>query len=595
MTTPKRTHRHGALATNTTVGGMLGMRQQRSRNGNKPERQDVLNELLEVQRTQGAIDDLAIKQIAAGTATSEASVRGTASFYSLIRLDEDSARLGLPTVRVCDGPCCRIQQGQPLQQRYREVLAGQALVERTSCLGYCDQAPAVMIDQPDGARYVTGVEEASTETLDRLPPRASGASTQLLGHPNAAPSRRPLTKRFGIDPHSIEAALSAGVYQAFTHALATNSESIIGMVEDAGLRGRGGAGFLTGKKWRACAAQPSNQRYVICNADESEPGTFKDRMLMECDPHTLLEGMAICGRAIGATKGIIYIRGEYTHAAAILENAIKEAHTMGFLGNEIQGHNFRFDIAVHRGAGAYICGEETALLESLEGKRGEPRQRPPFPTAIGFQGKPTVVNNVETLCNVPSILQEGAELYRNNGRGEAFGTRLFCLSGHVAQAGLCEAPNGISLKQVIHEFGGGMRVGSKFKFALTGGGAGTFVSEESLDVPLDDQSMRKGVAVGSGAIIVADQSVNVPEMLLWILRFFEYESCGKCTPCRIGTVQARHLVERIVLGQGARDDIDELLRIANTLKVSAFCGLGESVAWPIESAITHFHSDFETW
>lgn len=586
MTKRWRQHsRHGAFAANPQVGGMLATRGTR---------QNVFDVLATRQEANGVISNNDINEIADQTATCAAGVRGVASFYSLMNL-RDGARPSLPVIRICDGPSCVLRGSEALLERCCEVANREFRVERTSCLGCCERAPVAMLDRI-ADRYVTHVDVESIADRGSLPPTFIPSDVQLLGHPTPNIARRPLTKRFGVvNPRSIESALSAGAYLALTQALETDRGKIVDAVRASGLRGRGGAGFNAAEKWQIVADTESEQRYVICNADESEPGTFKDRMLMENDPHLLLEGMAICGWATGSTKGLIYVRGEYLEATEVLNHAILEARKSGFLGRNVQGSGFDFDVSVHRGAGAYICGEETALIESLEGKRGEPRIRPPFPAQKGYRGMPTVINNVETLCCVPSIIHHGPQLHRDLGRGSATGTKLYCLSGHVENAGLCEAPSGVSLRQIIQEFGGGIRTGSEFKFALTGGAAGTFVPESLLDVPLAHESWNDGVAVGSGAVIVADKSANAAEVLLGLLSFFEHESCGKCTPCRIGTVQAREIVGRIVAGRGESGDLDRLLRLSKTLGATSLCGLGQSVAWPIESAIKHFRTDFEKY
>ena len=334
-------------------------------------------------------------------------------------------------------------------------------------------------------------------------------------------------------------------------------------------------------------------RYVVCNADESEPGNFKDRYLMENHPHRLLAGMTICAHAVGAKKGIIYIRGEYQRAASIINNAIREAVNDGSLGSSVCGTDFSFEVSPHMGAGAYICGEETALLESLEGRRGEPRPRPPYPTTHGFRGNPTVVNNVETLCAIPFIALKGAEAYRDLGRGEAAGTKLYSVSGHVKQPGVWELPMGTTLRELI-DHAGGIPNDRAFKFAVTGGAAGTFVTESMLDIPLDFAAWEDRISLGSGGVMVADDSISAVSFLFWILHFFENESCGKCTPCRVGTSQAKEIVRRIANGDGQQGDIDRLLQLAELLDRTSFCGLGQSVAWPIETAIQRFRQDFET-
>jgi NADP-reducing hydrogenase subunit HndC len=313
---------------------------------------------------------------------------------------------------------------------------------------------------------------------------------------------------------------------------------------------------------------------------------------MEGDPHLLLEGMALAGYAVGASEAIIYIRGEYEWLARRLERAIAQAEKRGWLGDRIQSSGFSFHIHVHRGAGAYICGEETALLESLEGKRGQPRIRPPYPTTNGFHAKPTLVNNVETLCAVPPIVSRGAEWFRSLGTADSAGTKIFAVSGCIDRPGAFETSLGITLRQIIDQFGGGMRGGSRFKAALTGGAAGTFVPASLLDVPIDFRSAAQGVTLGSGAMIILDESVSIPAALTWLLHFFEVESCGKCTPCREGTREARLLCERFAAGRGSAEDLAELNRLARMLDLTSFCGLGRSVAWPIESAIRHFSGEF---
>jgi NADP-reducing hydrogenase subunit HndC len=314
---------------------------------------------------------------------------------------------------------------------------------------------------------------------------------------------------------------------------------------------------------------------------------------MQGDPHLLLEGMALAGYAVGAGEGIIYIRGEYGWIARRLERAIVQAEERGWLGRDIRGSGFSFRVHVHRGAGAYICGEETALLESLEGKRGEPRVRPPYPTTHGYHGKPTLVNNVETLCLVPPILARGADWFRSLGTPASPGTKVFTVTGCVNRPGAFEAPLGITLRQVIEQFGGGLYGGSRFKAALTGGAAGLLVPASLLDVPIDFDSGKQGVALGSGAMVILDESVHVPTLLAWLLHFFEVESCGKCTPCREGTREVRLICERIAGGVARTEDLAELRRLARLMSATSLCGLGQSVAWPVESALRHFADEFD--
>jgi NADH:ubiquinone oxidoreductase subunit F (NADH-binding) len=334
------------------------------------------------------------------------------------------------------------------------------------------------------------------------------------------------------------------------------------------------------------------EKYVIANADESEPGAFKDRVLLEGDPHLLLEGMALAGYAVGAAEGIVYVRGEYEWIARRLERAVAQAEQRGWLGRDIRGSGFSYRVRIHRGAGAYVCGEETALLESLEGRRGEPRVRPPLAATHGYRGKPTLVNNVETLCLVPPVVLRGADWFRTMGTAGSPGTKLFTVTGCVNRPGAFEAPLGITLRQVVEQFGGGMRGGSRFKAALAGGAAGMFAPPSLLDVPIDFASGPQGVPLGSGAILILDEAVAVPTLLTWLLRFFEAESCGKCTPCREGTREARLLGERIMQRRGSARHVAELSRLAHLLDLTSLCGLGRSVAWPVQSALRHFADEF---
>ncbi len=363
-------------------------------------------------------------------------------------------------------------------------------------------------------------------------------------------------------------------------------------VEASGLSGRGGAGFPVGRKWRFVAQAKRNPKFVVCNADESEPLIFKDRILIDTNPHQILEGMAIAGYACGAHEAFIYIRGEYASQAQRLRHAIEEAEHAGWLGDLICGSNFSFHIHVHLGAGAYICGEETALIESLEGKRGEPRTRPPYPPTAGYHGLPTLVNNVESYAAVPAIILNGSVWYRSLSGATIPGTKIYMLMGHVNYPGLFEAPFGLTLRQIIDDFGGGMKAGSKFHFALTGGAAGTIVPKELLDIPIDYASSAKGISLGAGAFLICDQRVSPVAFLRELLHFFAAESCGKCTPCRVGTYRACEILSRMVDNEGRPGDVDELEALAEVMFDSSFCGLGQSVPIPMRSALTHFRQVF---
>jgi NADH:ubiquinone oxidoreductase subunit F (NADH-binding) len=489
-------------------------------------------------------------------------------------------------IRVCDGPICWLKGAAGVHDDLSHALGGKWRIERNSCLGLCDHAPAALVDGahcgPMSGSAVPADPDSPRSKVNRYAEPRPGETRVLLAHAGER------------DPDSIESALQFGAYRGLQKALAAPPGAMIGELETAGLTGRGGAGFPTGLKWRAVQQEPAAQKYIVCNADESEPLVFKDRVLIDTNPHQLLEGMAIAGHAVGADEGYIYIRGEYAPQAERLERAVQQAEAHNWLGTHIQGSTFSFRIRVHRGAGAYICGEESALLESLEGRRGEPRLRPPFPTTSGFRGRPTVVNNVETLASVPGIATNGADWYRALGSASAAGTKLYMLLGHVRQPGLFEAPLGLTLRHVIDEFGGGMRNGSTFNFALTGGAAGTLVPPSLLDVPIDPTSWAQGVSLGAGAFMVCDQTVSPVEVLRELLHFFESESCGKCTSCRIGTHEARVVLDRLVAGIGRPNDVAMLEDLADVLKTASFCGLGQSTAIPMTSALTHFAAAFHS-
>jgi NADH:ubiquinone oxidoreductase subunit F (NADH-binding) len=415
-------------------------------------------------------------------------------------------------------------------------------------------------------------------------------SIRGYAHPRSGETRVLLARTGKVDPNSIDSALEHGAYRALRLALMQPPEAVLSEVEAAGLTGRGGAGFPTGRKWRMVAQATASPKYIVCNADESEPLVFKDRVLMDSDPHQLLEGMALAAYAVGASEGFIYIRGEYAAQAERLEHALRQADARGLF--EHVGLE-RLRLHVHRGAGAYICGEETALLESLEGRRGEPRIRPPYPTTHGYAGQPTVVNNVETLSAVPAIVLNGAAWYRSLSRAATPGTKLYTLLGHVNRPGLFEAPFGPTLRDLIEDFGGGMRPGATFNFALTGGAAGTIVPPSLLDVPMDYASVARGVSLGAGACLVCDQTVSPVAMLRELMHFFEAESCGKCTPCRVGTRQAREVLDRLAVGEGRAGDVTRLAQLAALLQDASFCGLGQSAAVPLKSALAHFADAFE--
>jgi len=408
--------------------------------------------------------------------------------------------------------------------------------------------------------------------------------------------KRVVLERAGvIDPDNIEDYILHDGYQALGKTLSEmKPEDVLDTIKKSGLRGRGGAGFPTGTKWSFVAKAPGKQKYVVCNADESEPGTFKDRLIIEGDPHSILEAMIIAGYAVGATEGYIYVRGEYALAQTRLRNAIQQAKEFGFLGKNIFDSGFDFDIHIHSGAGAYICGEETALLESIEGKRGEPRIRPPYPTTSGLWGMPTLVNNVETLANVPAIIQHGAEWYRSIGTPSSPGTKVYTILGNVNVTGLIEVPMGITLREVIAIYGKGMKTGSTFKLAQTGGSSGSVIPASLQDTPMDFDSFAKtGVALGSGALLICDEETCVVDLAKVLLQFFRVESCGKCNPCRIGTERSYTILDSISQGTGTLKDLEDLKMLSDKMTTLSNCGLGQTAGTPLRDVMNYFRAEVE--
>ena len=544
----------------------------------------ILEILRDLQAQHGILAREAISEVARDLRIPIASAFGVASFYSMLSLSQQEAN----TIKICDSPVCWLKGADKIRQAIEKELAGAPkwTIERTSCLGLCDRAPAVLVNH----------EQAGPITDDHIADLQVDWRGQIPDYTQPRPGEvRVMMAQAGkVNPDSIESALTHGTYQGLRAALSRTPDSVVAEVEVSGLTGRGGAGFLVGRKWRFVAQANHTPKYIICNADESEPLIFKDRVLIDTNPHQILEGMAIAGYATGASEGFIYIRGEYPTQAARLQNAIEQAEKMGWLGNNIQESNFSFHIHIHRGAGAYICGEETALIESMEGKRGEPRLRPPYPPTYGYGGMPTLVNNVESIAAVPSILSNGATWYRSLSTYPTPGTKLYILLGHINQPGLFEVPFGLTLRKAISEFGGGMKTGSTYYFALTGGAAGTIVPGSLLDIPIDYSSASKGVSLGAGAFLICDQTVSPVELLREIMHFFAAESCGKCTPCRVGTYRSLEILTHMASGLGKPGDYQELIRLADVMQDASFCGLGQSVAIPMKSAMIHFPELFQT-
>ncbi len=459
---------------------------------------------------------------------------------------------------------------------------------RSPCLGLCDRAPGVMVERA-GIRHshgrVTGATAtAVSEVLGGAEPRAY----QVTGLSQPRPEVSLLRRVGDADPSSFDSYRAAGGYRALRRAIEVGPEAVIREITDARLLGRGGAAFPTGRKWDAVARTPARPHYMVCNADESETGTFKDRVLMEGDPFAVVEAMTIAGLATGCEHGYMYVRGEYPLARHRMESAVQQARERGFLGDDVASTGARFDIEVRRGASAYICGEETALFNSIEGKRGEPRNKPPFPVQAGLFSRPTLVNNVETLVNVLEILNNGAASFAATGTAESTGTRLFCLSGHVRAPGVYEVPMGTTLRALIDK-AGGLPEGRRLQAVLLGGAAGSFVTDKQLDVPLSFEGTRAiGATLGSGAVMVLDHTADLSSILLRIAAFFRHESCGQCVPCRVGTKRQEEILQRMLSsrnGNGHEGDIKLLADIAQAMRDASICGLGQTAASAIQSAI----------
>jgi len=464
------------------------------------------------------------------------------------------------------------------------------------CIGACTGAPAIQVNY-DYYENLTPLKfDRIIEDLDNgNRPAPVPVITGALRERNAL--EIPLiSKRWGIkDSHKIDVYLQNGGYQALEKALQQMTpESIIEEVKRSSLRGRGGAGFPTGMKWSFVPKDSPKPKYVICNADESEPGSCKDRPLMEMDPHQLIEGIIIAGRAIDAHRGFIYIRGEYRYVLDIVDAAIAEAYARGYLGNNILGSGFDFDLLIHTGAGAYECGEESALMESLEGKRGYPRIKPPFPAVVGLYGCPTIINNVESLSSVPAIILEGGEAYANRGTPKNGGTRLLCVSGHVNKPGIYEIPLGMNMKKFIYEVAGGIRGGKKLKAVIPGGSSCPLLKGDEIDIPMDYDALAKaGSMLGSGGMVVMDEDTCMVDMARRIMHFYAHESCGWCIPCREGTSWLRKMLERFQAGFGRTEDIDMVGELAKNMLGRTLCPLGDAAAMPTISIVTKFRSEFE--
>ncbi len=521
-------------------------------------------------------------------------------------------------VLICGGTGCTSSGSKAIQQAFNEQIEIAGLSEevklvQTGCFGLCALGPVVII-YPDGTFYsrvtTDDVPEIVSEHLlkGRVVERLVYADTGAEKVDNVADvslsdtafykaQHRVALRNCGvINPENIDEYIAMDGYQALGKVLTEMTpEEVIDVVLKSGLRGRGGAGFPTGRKWSMARTlvPDADQKYVCCNADEGDPGAFMDRSVLEGDPHAVLEAMAIAGYAIGANQGFIYVRAEYPIAVSRLKIAIQQAHEYGLLGKNIFGTGFDFDIELRLGAGAFVCGEETALMTSIEGKRGEPRPRPPFPAVKGLFGKPTILNNVETYANIPQIILKGADWFASMGTEKSKGTKVFALGGKIKHTGLVEVPMGTTLRQIVEEIGGGIPNGKKFKAAQTGGPSGGCIPAEHLDVPIDyDNLIAIGSMMGSGGLIVMDEDNCMVDIAKFFLEFTVDESCGKCTPCRVGTKRLLEMLTKITEGKGTMEDLDEMEELCYYIKNNALCGLGQTAPNPVLSTLRYFRDEY---
>jgi NADH:ubiquinone oxidoreductase subunit F (NADH-binding)/(2Fe-2S) ferredoxin/Pyruvate/2-oxoacid:ferredoxin oxidoreductase delta subunit len=513
---------------------------------------------------------------------------------------------------VCSGTGC-VSSGafsvkEALEKEIvRRGLQDEILVVATGCNGFCERGPIVIV-QPDNVFYqrltATDVPHLVEEHLLKgrpvpkhmyVPPSGKEPVPRMSDIDFFKHQRLIVLRNRGrIDPEKVEEYIAYDGYEALGKALTSlTPETIIAEITASGLRGRGGAGFPTGKKWELCRREPASPKYIICNGDEGDPGAFMDRSVLEADPHAVIEGMVIGAKAIGAAKGFVYVRDEYPLAVARMGIAIGQAKDLGFVGENILGTGFDFDLEIVRGAGAFVSGEETALIASIEGQRAFPRQRPPYPAQRGLWGKPTVINNVETWANVPSIIRRGAAWFSGLGTATSKGTKIFSLVGKIKNTGLVEVPMGIRLREIIFGIGGGIPGGREFKAIQIGGPSGGCIPKDLLDLPVDYESLTQaGAMMGSGGMIVMDQDTCMVDIALYFLRFTQEESCGKCSPCRIGTRQMAEILARITAGEGSLEDIKKLETLALTVKQGSLCGLGQTAPNPVLSTLRHFRDEY---
>lgn len=516
-------------------------------------------------------------------------------------------------VMMCGGAGCISSKCLDVVDAMKEALSKNGIADQvqiilTGCMGPCDMGPVAIVYpdatfyrrlKPKDAEAIVEEHIMKGNIVQRLLYRSPGAKepTPRVDDIDLFAKQKKIVLRnnFYIDPTSIEDYIANNGYAALGKALTQMQPAeIIEEIKKSGLRGRGGAGFSTGMKWGFTASASGSPKYVVCNGDEGDPGAFMDRSVLEGDPHSVIEGMAICGRAIGAEQGYVYVRAEYPLAIERLDYAIQMARENGLLGKDILGTGFNFDIEIRIGAGAFVCGEETALLTSIEGKRGEPRPRPPFPANAGVWGKPTVLNNVETWANIPEIILKGADAYAAIGTEKSKGTKVFALAGRINNTGIIEVPMGTTLREIVFEIGGGIPRKKAFKAVQTGGPSGGCIPADYLDTPVDYDSLGAlGAIMGSGGMIVLDEDTCMVDIAKFFLDFVVDESCGKCSPCRIGTKRMYEIIDNISNGKGKEGDIELLIELATTIKATALCGLGQTAPNPVLSTIRYFRNEYE--
>ena len=513
-------------------------------------------------------------------------------------------------ILVCHGTGCTSSKSPEILENFRRILKEKNItnvrVIKTGCFGLCAKGPIVII-RPEDTFYAMVTPEDCEEIIEThivkgerverlLCKDIDGTVVNSLDELNFYKKQKRIAlKNCGVvNPEEIDEYIAFDGYKALEKVLKEmTQDEVIDVIKDSGLRGRGGAGFPTGKKWELTKASEGDQKYVVCNADEGDPGAFMDRSILEGDPHSVLEAMAIAGYAIGANKGYIYVRAEYPIAVQRLKIAIEQARDYGLLGENIFDTDFSFDIEIRLGAGAFVCGEETALLESIEGKRGQPRVKPPYPAQSGLWGKPTLINNVETYANIAQIILNGAKWYSSIGTETSKGTKVFALGGNVNNIGLVEVPMGTTLREIIYDIGGGIPNGREFKAAQTGGPSGGCIPKEHLDTPIDYESLKQiGSMMGSGGLIVMDDTKCMVALAKFYLDFTVSESCGKCTPCRIGTKRMLEILERLCNGEGEELDLYRLEKLAANIQKSSVCGLGQTAPNPVVSTMKYFREEF---